>query len=117
MVLEEEKQQQKKLKMSHSASTPLPNEIIVEILLKLRVGSLLRCKSVCKSWQSLISDPYFIKSHLSLSTSDPHYAHHRLITRIAFKSCSLYDVMFGKSINVLELSDSFKQICKSDGLL
>ena len=27
---------------------------------------MISCKSVCKAWQSLISDPYFIKTHLKL---------------------------------------------------
>ena len=42
----------------------LPLEMIENILLKLPVKSLIRCKSVCKGWFSLISDPYFVKTHL-----------------------------------------------------
>ncbi|XP_076891863.1 F-box/kelch-repeat protein At3g23880-like [Bidens hawaiensis] len=81
----------------------IPTEIIVEILLKLpTVNSLLRCKSVCKSWRSLISDPHFIKSHLAISTSNNnHYAHHRLVfsTRWStmLKSCTLYDLLYDSS--------------------
>ncbi|KAG4970224.1 hypothetical protein AAZX31_13G091900 [Glycine max] len=34
----------------------LPEELIIEILLRLPVKSLLRFKRVCNSWLSLISD-------------------------------------------------------------
>ncbi|GJS33822.1 F-box protein CPR1-like protein [Tanacetum coccineum] len=35
-----------------------------EVLLRLTVKDVLRCKSVCKSWYSLISSPSFVKLHL-----------------------------------------------------
>ncbi|KAJ0727406.1 putative F-box domain-containing protein [Helianthus annuus] len=44
-------------------------EVEEEILKRLDVKDLLRCKSVCKSWSSLISNQRFIKIHL-----DHHYA-------------------------------------------
>ncbi|PWA79220.1 F-box associated interaction domain-containing protein [Artemisia annua] len=83
-----------------------PPEIIREILLKASVKSLLRCKSVCKGWYSLISDHNFIKTHFSLSSTDnSNYAHHRLIydiyeQRNILSSCPLYDVLFEKSVNI-----------------
>ncbi|XP_021753393.1 F-box protein CPR30-like [Chenopodium quinoa] len=42
-----------------------PTEIITEILSRLPVNSLLRFKSVCKFWNSLIKSPNFIKTHLN----------------------------------------------------
>ncbi|KVH90951.1 F-box domain, cyclin-like protein, partial [Cynara cardunculus var. scolymus] len=45
----------------------LPPEILEQILIRLKVRDLIRCKSVCKSWLSLISDPCFIKAHLKHS--------------------------------------------------
>ncbi|XP_045832789.1 F-box/kelch-repeat protein At3g06240-like [Trifolium pratense] len=45
----------------------LPHELIILILLRLPVKSLLRFKSVCKLWFSLISDTHFANSHFQLS--------------------------------------------------
>ncbi|XP_074343089.1 putative F-box protein At3g10430 [Apium graveolens] len=42
----------------------IPEDVITVILSRLPVKSLLRCKSVCKPWLSIISNPSFIKSHL-----------------------------------------------------
>ncbi|XP_058739952.1 F-box/kelch-repeat protein At3g23880-like [Vicia villosa] len=50
-------------------SDGLPLELIIEILLRLPVKTLLRCKCVCKSWLSLISDPKFATSHFQLAAS------------------------------------------------
>ncbi|KAK9137042.1 hypothetical protein Sjap_007636 [Stephania japonica] len=49
----------------HSGEGELPPEILAtELLPRLPAKSLLRFKSVCKSWRDLISDPHFIESHL-----------------------------------------------------
>ncbi|XP_049389260.1 F-box/kelch-repeat protein At3g23880-like [Solanum stenotomum] len=40
------------------------DQIINKILLHLPVSSLVRFRSVCKSWRSLINDPIFIDTHL-----------------------------------------------------
>ena len=79
MVLEDEQQQSKRKRISHLSipSRLLLQEIIVEILLRLPVESLLRCKSVCKSWYSLISGQYFINSHVKLWTNRHRYERHQ----------------------------------------
>ncbi|WCJ23604.1 F-box family protein [Euphorbia peplus] len=41
----------------------IPPEIVEEILLNLPAKSLLRFKSVCKAWSSLIFDPIFKRRH------------------------------------------------------
>ncbi|KAJ8755337.1 hypothetical protein K2173_019135 [Erythroxylum novogranatense] len=48
----------------------LPHRIIVEILSRVLVKPLLRFKSVCKLWDSLISDPQFAKLQLRQSMAD-----------------------------------------------
>ncbi|KAL3726672.1 hypothetical protein ACJRO7_031560 [Eucalyptus globulus] len=42
----------------------LPEEILIDILLRVPAESLVRFKLVCKRWRSLISDPGFAKLHL-----------------------------------------------------
>jgi F-box interacting protein len=49
----------------------LPEELIIQILLRSPVKSLIRFKCVCKSWLSLISDPHFANSHFQLSAATP----------------------------------------------
>ncbi|XP_058214524.1 F-box/kelch-repeat protein At3g23880-like [Rhododendron vialii] len=46
------------------ATFHLPLEITIEILSRLPVKSLLRFKSVCKTWYDLIETPDFISKHL-----------------------------------------------------
>ncbi|KAK2967842.1 hypothetical protein RJ640_001784 [Escallonia rubra] len=47
------------------ASEKLPEDVVREILLMLPVKSLLRCKSICKSWYTLITMPSFISAHFN----------------------------------------------------
>ncbi|KAF8011774.1 hypothetical protein BT93_I0037 [Corymbia citriodora subsp. variegata] len=48
----------------------LPQDVAVEILKRLPVGSLLRFRCVCRSWRSAIDDPRFVALHLSHSALD-----------------------------------------------
>ncbi|XP_076948096.1 F-box/kelch-repeat protein At3g23880-like [Bidens hawaiensis] len=120
----------------------IPTDIVVRILLRLPVESLLRCKSVCKLWCSLISKPRFIKSHLDMSTRNNDYAHHTLIYSteyfpsvrgrpiIKLKTCNLHDVLYDNSDNnnlvnnALEVdypskhqSSSVTIVCSCNGLV
>ncbi|KAK7262102.1 hypothetical protein RJT34_29662 [Clitoria ternatea] len=45
----------------------LPSEVITEILCRLPVKSLLRLRSTCKHWRSLIDSTHFIFLHLNKS--------------------------------------------------
>jgi len=47
----------------------LPDELITKILLRLPVKSLIRFKSVSKSWFSLISDNHFAISHFQVTAA------------------------------------------------
>ena len=64
----------------------LPEEVMLEILLRLPVKSLLRFKSVCKHWLSLISDPNFAKLHFERSSTSHT---HRILYTVAFQAWSL----------------------------
>ncbi|XP_027351841.1 F-box/kelch-repeat protein At3g06240-like [Abrus precatorius] len=66
----------------------LPHELIEEILLRLPVKSLLRFKSVCKSWLNLISDPQFAKSQFDLAAVKTH----RLLLRSTNRSIKSLDI-------------------------
>ncbi|PON58763.1 F-box domain containing protein [Trema orientale] len=60
-------------------------ETTVDVLSRLSAKDLLRCRSVCKAWRSLIDGPDFIKMHLNhsietnshmgvvISCSDPYW--------------------------------------------
>nr|XP_018632882.2 F-box protein At3g07870-like [Nicotiana tomentosiformis] len=43
----------------------LPQEVLIEIFLKLPTKSIIQCTSVCKSWYSLITSPNFISTYLN----------------------------------------------------
>ncbi|XP_068642587.1 putative F-box/kelch-repeat protein At1g12870 [Aristolochia californica] len=47
-----------------TAFPPVPDEILVQVLIRLPVKSLLRFKCVCRAWRTLISEPFFVEFHL-----------------------------------------------------
>ncbi|KAK1419894.1 hypothetical protein QVD17_29321 [Tagetes erecta] len=53
-----------------------------QVLIRLDVEDLIRCKSVCKSWLTFISHPRFIKTHLNYSynvdRNNNPYGHRRV---------------------------------------
>ncbi|KAL4342848.1 hypothetical protein HN51_061157 [Arachis hypogaea] len=73
----------------------LPFDLIIEILTRLPLTTLLRFRSVCKSWNSLITDPSFALNHLHASSprrliftrlADPYFTDYSLSS--AFTSTS-----------------------------
>ncbi|GMI79441.1 hypothetical protein like AT3G06240 [Hibiscus trionum] len=48
----------------------MPVEVIIEILKRLPVKSVVRFRSVCKSWNTLFTHPCFISAHLQASLSN-----------------------------------------------
>lgn len=49
----------------------IPEELVIEILLKLPVKVLVRLKCVCKSWRSLLDSQFFITQHSKVSNQNP----------------------------------------------
>ncbi|KAI3435464.1 uncharacterized protein J3R85_006073 [Psidium guajava] len=56
--------------MSASDGPKLPQHVVDEILKRLPVESLLRCRCVSRSWRSAIDDPRFVALHLNHSALD-----------------------------------------------
>ncbi|KAL2921859.1 hypothetical protein RDABS01_013350 [Bienertia sinuspersici] len=57
-------------KLEENPFLRLVEELILEILYRVPVKSLGRCKLVCKSWFNLISDPEFAIAHLEFSSNN-----------------------------------------------
>ncbi|XP_062102948.1 F-box protein At3g07870-like [Humulus lupulus] len=53
------------IQMSGSTIFDLPDQIIVEIFFSLTTKSIVFCKSVCKKWRNLISEPQFAELHFA----------------------------------------------------
>ncbi|KAM3326670.1 hypothetical protein P3S67_001796 [Capsicum chacoense] len=81
----------------------LPEDLITETLLRLPVKSLLKFRSVSKSWLSLIRSPEFVKNHLLLSATNKDYKHHSLMFKNGFKDCSLTALVYVSFVEVNNL--------------
>ncbi|KAH6771727.1 hypothetical protein C2S51_010131 [Perilla frutescens var. frutescens] len=55
--------------MGQDFFTELPSEMIEDILSRLPIRSIIRCKCVCKPWRNLLVTREFVKSHLSKSVA------------------------------------------------
>ncbi|CAI9115340.1 OLC1v1016221C1 [Oldenlandia corymbosa var. corymbosa] len=53
--------------MEKAETHQFPEDLIFNVLAWLPAKSLMRFKTVCKSWQALILDPYFVESHHTIS--------------------------------------------------
>ncbi|XP_073049139.1 F-box/kelch-repeat protein At3g06240-like [Primulina eburnea] len=62
----------------------LPEEIILDILLRLPVKSILKFRCVSKSWLSLISSQLFIETHVRVSTENSKLNGHKLIFTVPY---------------------------------
>ncbi|CAL5191986.1 unnamed protein product [Lathyrus oleraceus] len=56
-----------------TSTTFVPDELITEMLPYLTVKALIRFRCVCKSWNSFISDPTFVKLHLHRSSQKANF--------------------------------------------
>ncbi|KAG5554201.1 hypothetical protein RHGRI_011904 [Rhododendron griersonianum] len=98
----------------------LPQELIIEILLQLPVKSLVRFRSVCKSWCTIIYEPQFVKKHLSLVTKDDNINNWRVIIRYQYhdlKSCSLRSFFHEPYGRAVDLYYPFKTLRRGVGIV
>ncbi|VVA40278.1 PREDICTED: F-box [Prunus dulcis] len=51
--------------------TDVPKSVLQDVILKLPTKSIIMCKSVCKTWYSLISDPAFARLHFAQAEAYP----------------------------------------------
>ncbi|XP_059639831.1 F-box/LRR-repeat/kelch-repeat protein At1g09650-like [Cornus florida] len=47
----------------------LPEDVVIEILLRLPVESLIRARAVCKNWYTIIINPSFVTKHFNHHTN------------------------------------------------
>lgn len=78
----------------------MPDELVLEILLRLPVKSLLKFKCVCKDWHGIISGPSFIRMHLERSVSNQQRQPSYLITPhlLDYASTELWPNTFSNNI-------------------
>ncbi|GAU36234.1 hypothetical protein TSUD_214310 [Trifolium subterraneum] len=88
----------------------LPFPIITDILLRLSTKLILICKRVCRSWNTLISDPHFTKLHFERSsigflirTCDP-----KLVSRTMYLLEDELPELGNECNNSLKLEPTFK---------
>ncbi|XP_026415860.1 F-box protein CPR1-like [Papaver somniferum] len=84
------------------SSNKLPEEIYHEILIRLPVKSVLKSKSVCKSWYSQISNPNFVKSHLN-QTKNNSSSNSRLLLGIGD---DLHSIGYDSLVPSMDFEDS-----------
>ncbi|GAB2240311.1 hypothetical protein Droror1_Dr00020829 [Drosera rotundifolia] len=65
-------QSSKEMSTNSKKSYPsyFPEELIIQILVRLPAMSLVRFRSVSRSWRSMISSPAFMSSHIDQQTKD-----------------------------------------------
>ena len=79
-------QQQEVHSVVFGSKSPDLDGLTVEILSRLPAKSLIRFRCVCKAWRALISDPYFIRKHLSRINTKISTSYSLLLREQVFQS-------------------------------
>lgn len=85
----------------------LPAELVTEILLRLPVKSLLKFRSVLKSWLAVISSSKFIDTHIGISANNKDNNRHRLILtsdqpKHSLKDCYVSSLLYDSVTETLD---------------
>ncbi|XP_016553523.2 F-box/kelch-repeat protein At3g23880-like [Capsicum annuum] len=72
----------------------LSEDITFEILVRLPVKTLLRMRSVLKSWLSLVSSPQFVRKHLQHPVTNQEFSLLCTNNRETFQTCPLNTIMY-----------------------
>ncbi|XP_017243765.1 F-box protein At1g49990 [Daucus carota subsp. sativus] len=107
-----------------------PESALLEILIRLPVKSLFRYKCVCKNWLDLISHPSSSRFYVSsrLNASSPFRLFYRYVYVPEFKEVLRrlkpdvyvsreFSVLFLSSLEEQQMSDQFKVLAVSNGLV
>ncbi|KAA0043955.1 F-box protein CPR30-like [Cucumis melo var. makuwa] len=89
------------------------SDTVIEILSKLPPESLLRFKSVCKSWYVLIDNPKFVTKHLLNSFSHKHVLIKRALTNNSGEQELVFSILkfsFDRSLSIMNINLPFQEI-------
>ncbi|PIA59639.1 hypothetical protein AQUCO_00400497v1 [Aquilegia coerulea] len=96
----------------------LPEEILMDILSRLPVKSLMRCKCSCKDLIRVITSPYFVKLHLKVSLNNPRILFTATSNEhFTFKTTLDYEVCSAVSNYNFSLIGKFKLVGSCNGLV
>ncbi|KAF8013808.1 hypothetical protein BT93_I1612 [Corymbia citriodora subsp. variegata] len=80
-----------------------PIDVLVEIFLWLSAKSLVRFRCVCKSWNSLLTSPFFIKAYLERSIK----LHKFDLLKYDFNNISRVQIHYSPKNELSDLNNSF----------
>ncbi|KAK4258810.1 hypothetical protein QN277_005216 [Acacia crassicarpa] len=107
----------------NGAAPYLPEEIIINILKRLPVKSLIRFRCVCKHWENLFKNPFFIAAHLCQSNQNPSFifSHDYLLNTLPLRlldcEMQLRDVQKARPFDSFASRSCFNIVGSSNGLL
>nr|XP_043634174.1 F-box/kelch-repeat protein At3g06240-like isoform X2 [Erigeron canadensis] len=93
----------------------IPDDIIEQIIIRLDVKDIIRCKSVCKWWKSFISGPRFVKSQLDHSYKEDAKTNGSGHRRIVMTRLSYIDSLFRNCLHEVDDYTFDFQVCHLAG--